>query len=197
MSRITDCRETHRRWATMSVLTIEQGGGVEVQRDVEDHGNAAAVLAYDPERRVALLVRQCRAPPLLTAGEETFLELPAGRIESEDAASCARREVMEETGVRLATLAQVTTAWTMPALSTERAYLFLATYSATDRVAAGGGLEHEGEDIEVVELPLAQLASRIDAGEELDLKILFLVQTLRLRRPELFRRLVDAENDAV
>ncbi len=85
----------------------------------------------------------------------------------------------------------------MPALSTERAHLFLATYHAGDRVAAGGGLAHEGEDIDVVELPLAELASMIDTGERLDLKVLFLVQILRLRRPDLFRLPVDPGEDPV
>jgi nudix-type nucleoside diphosphatase (YffH/AdpP family) len=181
----------------MSVVVIEQGDGTEVERDVEDHGDAAAILAYDQKRRVALFVRQCRAPPLLASGEEDCLELPAGRIESEDPETCACREVMEETGVRLATLTRVATAWTMPAVSTERAHLFLATYTAGDRVAPGGGQKEEGEDIVVVEPPLADLASFIDRGERLDLKILFLVQTLRLRRPDLFQPPVDAGGDPV
>jgi nudix-type nucleoside diphosphatase (YffH/AdpP family) len=187
MPRIVRHRETHHRWARMAVVTIAQEDGITVERDLEDHGEVAAVLAYDPERRVALLVRQCRPAPLSAAGEEDCLELPAGRLESDDPESCAHREVIEETGVRLGPLTRVTTAWTMPALSTERAHLFLATYGVADRVEEGGGLAEEGEDITVVEMPLAELASMVDSGARLDLKILFLVQTLRLRRPELFQ----------
>jgi hypothetical protein len=71
-------------------------------------------------------------------------------------------------------------------ISTERMHLFLAPYGEGDRVAAGGGVATENEAIEVVELPLADLARRADEGGLDDLKTLLLVQTLRLRRPDLF-----------
>jgi hypothetical protein len=64
--------------------------------------------------------------------------------------------------------------------------LFLGEYGAADRVTAGGGLAAEHEEIEVIELPLHDLVAMVDAGEEMDMKVLALVQTLRLRRPELF-----------
>ena len=89
---------------------------------------------------MALLVRQFRAPPFHVAGEASMLETPAGRLDESDPAACARREAMEEVGLRLGELEPVLVTWTMPALSTERAHLFLAPYRAADRVAAGGGL---------------------------------------------------------
>jgi hypothetical protein len=64
--------------------------------------------------------------------------------------------------------------------------LFLAEYSAADRVTAGGGLADEHEEIEVIEMPLRDLAAMIDGGEGMDMKLMLLVQTLRLRRGELF-----------
>ena len=83
--------------------------------------------------------------------------------------------------------------WSLPArptrcrgLSTEKIHLFLAAFRAADRVTAGGGLAEEHEDITVLEVPLADLAAQADAGTLLDMKTLVLVQTLRLRRPELF-----------
>jgi hypothetical protein len=74
----------------------------------------------------------------------------------------------------------------MPGISTERMDLFLGSYTAADRVSAGGGLATEHEEIEVIELPLADLVALVEAGEDMDMKVLALVQTLRLRRPELF-----------
>jgi hypothetical protein len=74
----------------------------------------------------------------------------------------------------------------MPGISTERMHLFLAPYAEGDRVAAGGGVADENEAIEVAEMPLAVLARRADEGGLGDLKTLLLVQTLRLRRPDLF-----------
>jgi 8-oxo-dGTP pyrophosphatase MutT (NUDIX family) len=93
---------------------------------------------------------------------------------------------MEEIGLRLSALEPIAVAWPMPGLSAERMHLFLAPYAESDRVGAGGGLEEEHEDIEVVELPLAELATEADRGEVSDLKLLVLLQTLRLRHPDLF-----------
>ncbi|MFC7556825.1 NUDIX domain-containing protein [Pseudoroseomonas wenyumeiae] len=115
-----------------------------------------------------------------------MLEPAAGRLDEADPEACARREALEETGLRLTQLEPVAYVWTMPALSTERAWMYLAPYAEADRVAAGGGLAEEHEEIEVLELPLAELAAMADAGTLTELKLLLLVQTLRLRRPELF-----------
>jgi nudix-type nucleoside diphosphatase (YffH/AdpP family) len=178
----------HDRWARMFVATVRLPDGGTTLRDLEDHGQAVAVLPYDPEGRVALLVRQFRAPPFHAAGEAEMLEAPAGRLDEDDPAACARREAMEEAGLRLGALEPVLLAWTMPALSTERAHLFLAPYRAADRVGEGGGLASEHEGISVSEMPLAELAAMADAGTLAELKLFALVQTLRLRRPELFAR---------
>ena len=64
--------------------------------------------------------------------------------------------------------------------------LFLAPYHASQRIGDGGGLESEHEQITVEEIKLDELAERADNGELNDLKTFALVQTLRLRHPELF-----------
>jgi hypothetical protein len=78
----------------------------------------------------------------------------------------------------------VAKAWAMPGVSTEQMDLYLGAYAPADWVGTGGGIE--GEDIEVLEIPLAELAAMADSGALHDMKTLLLVQTLRLRRPELF-----------
>ncbi len=177
----------YERWARMYLATITDIDGQRFERDIEDHGDAAAVLPYDPQRRVALLIRQLRAPCLYKSGEAEILELPAGRLDGEEPKTCARREALEESGLALTTIQHVATVWTMPGLSTEQAHLFLAEYTAADRVAPGGGLAEENESIAVIEYALADLAAMADRGELQDLKALLLVQTLRLQRPDLFR----------
>ncbi len=181
-------RELYRKGRRRYVLaTMRTAEGRELERSVDDHGDAVAVLPYDPARRTAILTRQDRAPPLLAGVAAPVLEALAGMIDAgEDAETAARREAEEETGLLLAALEPVATAWASPGVSTERVSLFLAAYGASDRRGAGGGLAAEDEHIEVVELPLAELAARADRGELDDLKTLALVQTLRLRRPELF-----------
>ncbi|MFY9627620.1 MAG: NUDIX hydrolase, partial [Methylocystis sp.] len=74
----------------------------------------------------------------------------------------------------------------MPGISTERMTLFLAAYVQADRVAAGGGIAAEQENITVVEMELGKLAEMMDAGEVVDMKTLALVQALKIRHPELF-----------
>jgi nudix-type nucleoside diphosphatase (YffH/AdpP family) len=144
------------------------------------------VLPYDPARRVAILVRQFRVPVFMVNQAEDTLEAIAGILESDDPFACARREAMEEAGLRLTRLEPVASAWTMPGVSTECMHLYLAPYAEADRVGPGGGLAQEHEDTRVMELTLSGLAALADAGRLDDMKTLVLVQTLRLRRPDLF-----------
>ena len=183
--RLVKLEAVHEGWSRISIATLVVDGQT-ITREVEDHGSAVGLLPYDPERRVAMLARQLRAPVLVTTGETSLLEAPAGLREGDDAGAEARREAMEETGLRLGPLDGVGTVWSMPGVSTERISLFLAPYAAADRVGAGGGVAGEHENITVVELSLAELASLADAGRLDDMKTLLLVQTLRLRRPDLF-----------
>jgi nudix-type nucleoside diphosphatase (YffH/AdpP family) len=176
----------HKGWNTFSIATIRLENGARITRSIEDHGSAICVLTYDPERRVALLVRQFRAPPFLADGQREVLEAIAGLIDGEAPEDTVRREAMEEAGVRLGALETVSRVWSIPGSSTERIDLFLAPFTAADRIGDGGGLDHEHENITVVEMPLTELAEMADRGAIDDLKTLALVQTLRLRRPELF-----------
>ncbi len=184
---ILNTRCIHKGWGSFSLVTVRLDDGTEAEREIEDHGAAAAVLPYDPERRTALLVRNLR-PPLLYLGLEDahLLEAPAGMLEDEQPADAARREALEEAGVRLAELEPFGAPFSTAGVSTERLHLFLAAYSRTDRVSPGGGLAEEHENIRVVEMPLAELWARVGRGEVDDLKTLALCALLRARRPELF-----------
>ncbi len=184
-AHIISVEEKYRGWARFLVANVERADGSTISRVIEDHGRAVCVLPYDPARRLAILVRQLRAPVLYAVQEPHFLEAVAGLIDGTEAPEqSARREAEEEAGLRLESLAHVTTAWAMPGISTERMDLYLGAYSQADRVTAGGGIDDEG--IEVIEMPLADIAAMADAGTLADMKTLLLVQTLRLRRPELF-----------
>ena len=102
-------------------------------------------------------------------GLQDSLEAPAGILDREDPEECARREAMEECGLRLEALEPLVRAWSMPGVSTETMDLFLAPYSAEDRVAPGGGLAEEHEQIEIVEMSCAELAAMMDAGRLADI----------------------------
>ena len=187
MPRILSLRDIYAGWTRLRMARVALDGGAIVEREVEDHGRAAAVLPYDPQRRVALLVTQPRIPALYMGETHPILEAPAGLIDADDPDEAARREALEECGVRLHALDHVACAWSMPGLSTERMDLYLAAYAAQDRVAAGGGVRHENEEIEVIEMTLADLAAMVDDGRLTDLKTLALVLALRGRQPALFQ----------
>jgi nudix-type nucleoside diphosphatase (YffH/AdpP family) len=186
--RLIDRRIVYSGWGRFLLLDVELSDGRVHQRQIEDHGEAAAVLPYDVERKTALLVRQPRVAPLFNGLEPHLVEAAAGMIDPGEApAEAAVREALEELGVRLGQIEPVVGAWSMPACSSERIHLFLAPYGPADRVAEGGGVAEEGEEIEVLELPLKTLLEQTDSGTLTDLKTVALVWALTRRRPELFK----------
>ncbi len=174
-------------YVTVERMRIRLADGAQICREMERHGDSVAVLPYDPERRVALVARQFRAPVFAMTGEAVLEEACAGMIDGGDAADVtARREAFEELGVRLGELEYLATIWPGPGVGAERQTLFLAGYRAADHDGVGGGLASEEEDILVVERPLGDLAADADAGRITDGKLFILVTALRLRHPALF-----------
>lgn len=184
MATIVDNKVLYRGWTTLLRLTVEDRGTT-FFREVEDHGDAAAVLPFDPSRRKAVLVRLLRGPMLLAGGDGLSLEVPAGLVDSGSFEDTAIREAMEETGISLRSVSHVATLWTSPGITTERMGLFLAEYAADDRIGAGGGIAEENENIEVIEFDLDELWSRAAAGTLVDMKTFTLLLALKERRPDL------------
>jgi len=185
-AEIIDTVAVYEGWTRLLRARLRLADGTRIVREVEDHGRAVAVLPYDPVRRTALLIRLLRAPVLMEAGGQDLLEAPAGLVEEDDTAETARRELDEETGLKAGALEHVATVWTMPGISTERMDLYLAPYSAGDRVGTGGGVAGEHENITVVEMPLDELWTRARTNEIADMKTLALVLLLHARQPRLF-----------
>ncbi len=186
---IVSVRPIYQGWGRFMTAQVRLPDGTVADRQIEDHGTSVAVLPYDIERKVALLVRQPRTAATFASGVEAeeMLEAIAGRLEEggHDTEE-ARREAQEEAGVELIELERVASVWSSPEVSTERVSLFLAAYTERDRRSAGGGLVAEGETITVEELALPDLAAMADAGRLSDMKTMLLIQTLRLKQPNLF-----------
>jgi nudix-type nucleoside diphosphatase (YffH/AdpP family) len=176
----------YQGYLTVRAVTLAAGDGETVEREIEDHGRAAAVLPYDPERRCVLLVRLPRAPAIWAGGPAALTEAVAGMVDDESDEATVRREALEEAGVRLGALEPFGAPFSSPGVSTERIALFLAPYAEGDRVAAGGGADGEHEHIAVVETPLAEFWAQVERGEIEDLKTFALAHALRTRHPELF-----------
>lgn len=168
--------------------TRRDGSADRLVREVHDHGHGASVLPYDPRRGTVLLVRQFRLPAYLTDGGNGFIiEACAGLLDGDDPAVCASREAEEELGVRVSNLRYIMTVYGSPGCVTEHIALFLAEYDHDSRVSGGGGHAHEGEDIEVLELPFADMRQMVKDGLIVDAKTvllsLFLERELGLPPP--------------
>lgn len=181
---IISSRRLYEGFFDLLLIQIRLNNQLE-ERPLVEHPCGSAVLPYDPERGVALLVRQTR-DAIIFAGGAQLAEVVAGVAEDNDFADTAKREAMEEAGIRLSEVEHVGTVWMNPSTSTERVHLFLAEYRATDRVGDGGGLQDENEQLTVRERPLIEIWKEVTSAEIADAKTLLLLQTLRIRRPDLF-----------
>jgi nudix-type nucleoside diphosphatase, YffH/AdpP family len=187
-SRITIRGKTElaRAWGRFDNYHVTHIGPDGVARDydreVYDHGLAAAVLLHDPAAGTVLLTRQWRLPPELNGDDPLVLEACAGmRDEGESAEVAARREALEETGYEPQDLELLFEVYPSPGALTEKVACFLGRYTSGQPSARGGGLDHEGEEIEVVELPLADALAMIKTGEIMDAKTIMMLQALQLR----------------
>ncbi|MDR3507959.1 MAG: NUDIX domain-containing protein [Caulobacteraceae bacterium] len=172
-------------WGVLKRVTFEHlrrdGRRETLIRQVYDHGDAATVLPYDPATGHVLLASQFRLPAYLNGHPDPVIEACAGRLDGDDAATCARKEALEELGYRLGELEQVFDAFVSPGADTERVTGFLAPYGAADRAHEGGGLAHEGEDIAVLELPFEEAFAGIQTGRIADAKTIMLLMALKLK----------------
>ncbi|HVY51705.1 MAG TPA: NUDIX domain-containing protein [Devosia sp.] len=150
-------------------------------RETYDRGDGAAVLLCDRIDGSVILVRQFRYPAYYRGDEPFLLEVCAGKLDGDDAQDCARKEALEETGYRADELLQAYNCFTSPGSVTERLTLFVGFVDGRAE-AGGGGLAEEGEDIEVVRLPLARALEMVETGEIADAKTILLLQYVALKR---------------
>lgn len=161
---IFDYRHSNGRWQRL-------------QRETYDRGDGAALLLFNRTRGTVVLTRQFRFPAYANGlADGMLVEACAGLLDNEAPEVAIRREVQEETGFDVRTPRKVFQAFMSPGSVTERLHFFVAEYDAGDRVGAGGGNASEGEDIEVLELPLDRALAMIGTGEIQDGKTIMLLQ---------------------
>lgn len=146
------------------------------QRETYDRGNGATLLLYQLATRRVVLVRQFRFPAYVSGHDGTLVEAPAGLLDQATPEQRIRAEVEEETGYRVGEVRKVFEAFMSPGSVTEKLYFFVAEYDADSRIGQGGGLEDEGEDIEVLELPFDDAMAMVRRGEICDGKTIMLLQ---------------------
>jgi GDP-mannose pyrophosphatase NudK len=150
------------------------------ERNLFRRPDACVILPYDPARGLVLLTRQFRLGAYMNDSTSGLLEACAGTLDPGEAPdACIRRETMEEMGLEVGELRFLFEAFVSPAATTEKLYFFVAPYGPEARVADGGGMEDEGEEIEVVEAPFGEVLRVADEGAIRDGKTLTLLYWLK------------------
>ena len=185
--RIVEQTTVWKRFIHLRTIVLEQtrsDGRVEfLDREVHDHGAAAAVLLVDPQRQTVVLVRQFRPGAFFGGHADGFLlEVPAGLLDGDSPQAAVSREVMEETGYAIGEARYLFDSYSSPGTLTERVACFAARVDATKREGTGGGVDGEGEDIEIVEMPIDAAYGLIATGGIVDAKTIMLLQWLMLNR---------------
>lgn len=150
-------------------------------REIYDRGNGATILLYNRERRTVLLIRQFRMPTFVNDYHGYLIESAAGLLDNASPEERIRLEAEEETGYRVGHVEKIYSAFMSPGSVTERIHFFIGEYQPGDRVSDGGGLEDEGEDIEVLELGFEAALAMVESAEIVDGKTIMLLQYLELR----------------
>jgi ADP-ribose pyrophosphatase len=143
-----------------------------IRRLCYERGDSVAAIIFDRDRQKVILVEQFRYPAF-RKGEGWTLELVAGIISPDETAEATlRRELLEEIGYVIDRLVPIATFLLSPGGSSEQIFLYCAEVTSKGKVAAGGGLRDEGEDIRVIELSLNELNQRIEKAQIRDAKTL-------------------------
>jgi len=173
-------------WYVLKKITYEytrKDGSIQVQnREAYDRGNGATILLYNKELQTVILTRQFRLPTFINGNESGMLiEACAGLLDKDNPEDCIRRETEEETGYKITDVRKVFEAYMSPGSVTEILYFFVAEYHHSMKVHNGGGIEHEQENIEVLELPVTKAMEMIRSGEIKDGKTIMLLQYIKLQ----------------
>jgi len=173
-------------WYTLKKYSYEilkKNGKWEKQsREVYDRGNGAVILLYNIDKKTVILTRQFRLPSYVNGNEQGFLiEACAGLLDQDRPEEAIRRETEEETGYRVDKVKKIFEAYMSPGSVSEILHFFIAEYSASMKVNEGGGVEHEQEDIEVLEIHFLKALDMVESGEIRDAKTILLLQYVKIK----------------
>jgi len=178
--RVKDVRLLSDNHYTLKTTTFEwrraNGEWQTQHRESYDRGNGATLLPYSLKQRTVVLVRQFRYPAYVNGYDDLLIEAAAGLLDNETPEARIRAEAEEETGYRLREVRKVFEAFMSPGAVTEKLHFFVAEYEPEMRIGSGGGIADEGEEIEVLELPIDEALAMIGDGRIVDAKTIMLLQ---------------------
>ena len=178
--RILDTAVLSDSWAHLSKITFDyqrdDGQWQRQVREVYNRGDGAAILLYNQQRRTVVLIKQFRMPVYLSDSDGFMVEVPAGVLEQNNPELTVQSEAEQETGYRVQDARKLFSAYVSPGSITEQIHYFCAAYTSDQKVSEGGGLDSEGEDIEVMEVLFDDAMEWIKTGQIEDSKTIVLLQ---------------------
>ncbi len=139
---------------------VRIANGNERPREIVVHPGAVALVVIDNEDKIILVSQYRRAT------DRVLLEIPAGTREpNEDAETCARRELSEETGYEASDVLRLGGFYSAPGFCTEYLECFLMR-DLKDKP----GTADEDENIEISRLSMGEALQAIKTGEICDAK---------------------------
>lgn len=183
--KITESKILSDNWYILRKITYEylkkDGTTMTQSREAYDRGNGATILLYNTDQKTVILTRQFRLPTFINGNEKgLMIEACAGLLDKDNAEDCIRRETEEETGYKITDVRKIFEAYMSPGSVTEILHFFIAEYAKEMKVSEGGGLDHEEENIEVLELDISEAMRMVASGEVKDAKTIMLLQYIKL-----------------
>ncbi|EKY3117169.1 NUDIX domain-containing protein [Cronobacter turicensis] len=178
--RIIETQTLSDDWYVLKKYTFDyqrrDGQWQRQSREAYDRGNGATILLYNRAERCVILTRQFRLPVFLNGYDGLLTETAAGLLDEAEPETRIRAEAEEETGYLVDNVEKVFEAYMSPGSVTEKLYFFIGEYDPARRSGTGGGVAEEGEDIDVVKMPIDDALRAVRDGEIVDAKTIMLLQ---------------------
>lgn len=159
-----------------------QGDTMTINRLCLERGDAVAILIYEKDTKSFLFTKQFRYPAI-KEGQPWMLEVTAGMLEGdEDPIYRVKQEVKEEIGYQVQDIEFINSFFISPGGTSERIFLYYSEVFSKDKIAAGGGLKIEHEDIQLVKMNLAEVIKAYNDNAFRDGKTIMAIQWFLLHK---------------
>jgi ADP-ribose pyrophosphatase len=154
--------------------TFTPGESIQKILEVFERGDSCAILIFEKDTNSLLFINQFRLPVAIKESG-WIVDLVAGKIdEGEEPLPCILREVAEEIGYEIKSAQLISSFYVSPGGSSEKIFLFYAETNSGDKVNEGGGKKGEGEDIQLVRIPVKEISDQLN--QFIDAKTIIAIQ---------------------
>lgn len=174
-------------WNTLKKVKFDyktkKGIWQEQLRECYTTGEGACILLYNTKKHTIILTKQFRMPTYLSGIKDgMMIEVCAGLLDDDDPDTCIKKEVLEETGYKIDRVQKVFELYSTPGTVSEKLHYYIGEYNDGMKINAGGGLDSEQEEIEVLEYDFNNALNMIKTGEIIDARTVILLHYAKIER---------------